>query len=73
MLARAGLDSRERSAIMTVTGGSLEAIAIRDKLISTWEDDELAERDGHARYPKAYTAQMGDDDRTWLDEADGEQ
>ncbi|CAK0792581.1 unnamed protein product [Prorocentrum cordatum] len=73
MLARAGLDSTGRSAIVTATGGPLEAIAICDKLISTWEDDDLAERDGHARYTKAYTAQMGDDDRTWLDEADGEQ
>ncbi|CAK0836529.1 unnamed protein product [Prorocentrum cordatum] len=73
MLARAGLDSKERSAIMTATGGSLEASTIREKLITTWEDDDLAERDGHARYPKAYTAQIGDDDRTWLDEDHVEQ
>ncbi|CAK0873360.1 unnamed protein product [Prorocentrum cordatum] len=70
MLARAGLDSRERSAIVTAAGGSLEVGAIRDDLISTWGGDDLAERDGRARCPKAYAAQMGDDDRTRLDEDD---
>ncbi|CAK0871003.1 unnamed protein product, partial [Prorocentrum cordatum] len=67
MLARSGLDSRGRAAIMTATGGSLGVNTIREKLISSWEDDDLAERDGHSRFPKAYTAQLGEDDRTWLD------
>ncbi|CAK0895531.1 unnamed protein product, partial [Prorocentrum cordatum] len=71
MLVRSGLDSRERAAIMTATGGSLEVNIIREKLISSWEDDDLAERDGHSRSPKAYTAQLGEDDRTWLDGDDG--
>ncbi|CAK0903376.1 unnamed protein product, partial [Prorocentrum cordatum] len=68
MLVRSGLDSRERAAIMTATGGSLEVDTIREKLISSWEDEDLAECDGHSRFPKAYTAQLGEDDRTWLDE-----
>ena len=62
--------SRERSAILTATGGSLDVCIERDKLIATWEDDGLAERDGHAKYPKAFAAQLGDDDRTWLDGED---
>ncbi|CAK0870312.1 unnamed protein product [Prorocentrum cordatum] len=72
MLVRSGLDSRERAAIiMTATGGSLEVNITREKLISSWEDDDLAERDGHSRFPKAYTAQLGENDRTWLDGDDG--
>ena len=46
MLVRSGLDSREQAAVMATTGGSLEVKIIREKLITMWEDDDLAERDG---------------------------
>ena len=60
MLVRSGLDSRERAAIMTATGGSLEVNIIREKLITSWEDDDLAERDGHSKMPGAHVARLGE-------------
>ncbi|CAK0788217.1 unnamed protein product, partial [Prorocentrum cordatum] len=67
MLARSGLDSRQRSAILTATSGSLDVSIMREKLASSWEDDDLAERDGQGKYPKAYAAQLGEDDRAGED------
>ena len=43
MLVRSGLDPRERAAILATTGGSLDLNMIRENLISSWEDDNLAE------------------------------
>ncbi|CAK0796441.1 unnamed protein product [Prorocentrum cordatum] len=40
MLVRSGLDSRERAAVMTATGGSLDVNQIREKLISSWEEPD---------------------------------
>ncbi|CAK0887957.1 unnamed protein product [Prorocentrum cordatum] len=71
MLVRSGLDSRERAAIVTAAGGSLDVSLIREKLISSWEDDDLAERDGQSMFPRAYVAQLEEDDRTWLDCEEG--
>ncbi|CAK0885734.1 unnamed protein product [Prorocentrum cordatum] len=72
MLGRFGLDSRERSAILTAAGGSLDVVTMREKLMPSWEDDGLAERDGQAKCPNACAAQLGEDDRAWLDAREGD-
>ena len=65
MLVRSGLDSREQAAVMATTGGSLEVKTIRERLITIWEDDDLAERDGNTTIPGAHVARQRDGDRTW--------